>query len=430
MNHPNDARDAASRFGARRLLALRDFRLLFVAQAISDVGDGLTYLSLFLLVNQLTHSAAALAVMSIAIALPAMTVGLVAGAYADRLDRRRIMIASDALRGLLVLGFIALGTVERLPVLYALALVQATIGTFFAPARGALIPRVVPAEGLLAANSMSQISRVIATVIGTGLAGLIIGVTGQPWPAFVLDAATFFVSVALVLRVNPEAGRIALAAGSVATGIGASVGEGLRTIGRSPTLLGTLAGTAVAMLGLGGVNVLFIPFLINELGASSVWAGPLEAAQTLSMILAGGLVAALAARLAPTSILAGAMVGVAVVVGSLALVPNVYVLMAVLFAAGWFVTPLHAAATTILQTGAPDGLRGRVMAAFQASTSTTTILSTAIAGLAADTIGIRTVFLAGGVIVAVGAIVSGALFALGRRTGPTIDAAAADALVG
>ena len=406
--------------GARALLRLRDFRLLFVAQAISDVGDGLTYLTLFLLVNQLTHSAAALAVMSIAIALPAMSLGLFAGAYADRLDRRRIMILSDSLRGVLVLGFIAVGTLERLPLLFALAFVQATIGTFFAPARGALIPRVVPEEGLLAANSISQVSRVIASVIGTGLAGFILGATGQAWPAFVLDAITFFVSVAIVLRVDPSVGRIVPAEGVAPGGIASSVTEGLRAIGRSPVLLGTLTGAAVAMLGLGGINVLFIPFLVNVLGASPVWAGPLEASQTVSMILAGGVVAALATRLAPTTILAGALAGVAVVVGALAFVPNVWVLMVVLFAVGWFVTPVHAAAATLMQTGAPDAIRGRVMAAFQASTSTTSILSTAVVGLAADAIGIRTVFMIGAVVVAIGAVASGVLFAVARRREPEL----------
>jgi MFS family permease len=424
MSHAHASRPA---FGTRALLRLRDFRLLFAAQAISDVGDGLTYLSLFLLVNQLTHSAAALAVMSIAIALPAMTLGLFAGAYADRLDRRRIMLVSDTLRGLLVLGFVVLGTVERLPILYALAFVQASIGTFFTPARGALIPRVVPEEGLLAANSLGQVSRVIATVVGTGLAGLMVGVTGQFWPAFVVDAATFFASVALVLRVDRSVGVVVHAADADGSGgVVASVVEGLRAMVHSPVLLGTLTGAAVAMLGLGGVNVLFIPFLINELGASPVWAGPLEAAQTLSMVLAGAVVAGLASRIAPTRILSGALVGVAVVVGALAFVPNIWVLMAALFAVGWFITPVHAAASTLLQTGAPDSLRGRVMAAFQASTSTTMILSTAVAGLAADQIGIRTVFLVGGAIVALGAVISALLFAIGPRTAPVAGAAVAE----
>jgi MFS family permease len=402
--------------GAREVLRIPDFRRLFVAQSISDVGDGLTLLTLLLLVNQLTHSTAALAIMAIAVALPPVTIGLVAGAYADRLDRRRIMLVSDTLRGILVLGFIATATIERLPFLYALAFVQAAIGTFFSPARGALIPRVVPAEGLLAANSVSQISRVIATLVGTGLAGVIVGVAGTVWPAFVIDAVTFFVSVALVYGVNREVGRPDAAAAESQRGIGSSVGDGLRTIVHSRTLLATVAGLAVAMLGLGAVNVLFVPFLVNVLHETPVWAGPLEGAQTLSMILAGGVVAALATRLQPTTIVTMTLAGVAIMVGLLSIVPNVLGLFVVLFLTGWLVTPLQAASTTIMQTHTVDAVRGRVLAAFQASMSTTTILSIAAAGVVANVLGVREVMAIGAVVVALGAIATGLLYAADRRS--------------
>jgi MFS family permease len=405
----------APSLGARAVLRIPDYRRLFVAQAISDVGDGLTLLTLLLVVNQLTHSTAALAVMSIAIALPPVTIGLVAGAYADRLDRRRIMLVSDSLRAVLVLGFVATATLANLPFLYVLAFVQASIGTFFSPARSALIPRVVPAEGLLAANSMSQISRVIATLVGTGLAGLILGVTGQVWPSFVIDAVTFLASVAIVLGVNREIGKPDPAAAGTHGSIGSSVGDGLRAIGHSRTLLATVVGLSVAMLGMGAINVLFVPFLVNVLHETPAWAGPLEGAQTISMIAAGGLVAALATRLQATTILTASLVGVAVLVGLFAVAPNVWVLMVLLFAVGWFVTPLQASATTLFQTQAPDAIRGRVFAAVQACMSTTTIISTAAAGVLADVIGVRMVVGIGGIVVGLGAITAWVLFSADRR---------------
>ena len=254
----------------RAVLRLPEFRKLFVAQAISDIGDGMTFMALMLLVNELTHSPAALAVLSIAVAIPSMVGGVLAGAYADRLDRRRIMIVSDTARAILVLLFVVVGTLERLPILYLVAFLQASIGTFFSPARGALIPRVVPREGLMAANGMGQISRMIGGLIGVGVTGVLVAASGTYWPAFVIDAATFVASVLIVLRVDPTIGRVAaLPGGGVQPRIGASVLEGLRLIGRSPTLLATIIGLAIAMLGLGAVNVLFVPFLINVLGESA-----------------------------------------------------------------------------------------------------------------------------------------------------------------
>jgi MFS family permease len=407
--------DLGPALGSRDVLRIPDFRRLFVGQAISDVGDGLTFLTLLLTVNQLTHSTAALAIMSIAVALPPVTIGLVAGAYADRLDRRRIMLVSDTFRGVLVLGFIATATLANLPFLYVLAFVQAAIGTFFSPARGALIPRVVPAEGLLAANSMSQVSRIIANLVGTGLAGVALGVTGQVWPSFAIDALTFFASVAIVYGVNREIGKPDPAVAGTHGSIGSSVGDGLRAIGHSRVLLATVVGLAIAMLGLGAVNVLFVPFLVNELHETPVWAGPLEAAQTLSMILAGGLVAVLASRLRASTIITISMFGVALVVGLFAVVPNVLGLFVLLFAVGWFMTPLQAASTTLLQTSTPDAIRGRVLAAFQACMSTTTIVSTAAAGIAANVIGVRAVVGIGGIVVAFGAVIAWLLYSADRR---------------
>ena len=89
--------------GAREVLRIPAFRRLWLAQLISDAGDGLTNLTLLLLVNHLTGSTAALAAMAIALAVPPLTIGLVAGTLADRVDRRRLMLASDLLRAVIVL---------------------------------------------------------------------------------------------------------------------------------------------------------------------------------------------------------------------------------------------------------------------------------------------------------------------------------------
>ncbi len=402
--------------GNRAVLRFPAFRKLFVAQAVSDIGDGMTFMALLLLVNDLTHSPAALAALSIAVAVPSMVGGIFAGAAADRFDRRRIMLVSDTLRAVLVLGFVVFGTLERLPILYVVAFAQATIGTFFAPARGALIPRVVPREGLMSANAISQIARMIATLLGTAVTGVVIALTGAYWPAFVLDAATFAISVLIVLRVDASLGAIDPAAtGHGRVGLGASALDGLRLIGRSPTLLATVVGLAMAMLGLGAVNVLFVPFLIDVLHESAAWSGPLEGAQTLSMVLAGGIVSALARRVSGPRMIVGGMVGIGVMIVALSAAPNVLVLLAILFIVGWFITPAQVATQTILQTATSDAMRGRVIGAFQASMSTTTIVSTAAAGILASVIGVREVFLLSGLVCLGAAALSAALFAVDRR---------------
>ncbi|MFI5293209.1 MAG: MFS transporter, partial [Candidatus Limnocylindrales bacterium] len=266
--------------GSRDVLRLPDFRRLWAAQGISDLGDGLTMLTLMLLVNQLTGSTLALAAVAIALAIPPLTIGLVAGTYADRWDRRRIMLVSDSLRAVLVLGFVFVDSAAMLPALLVLTFVQASIGTFFTPARGALVPRVVPPEGLLAANAVTQATRVIAGVVGAGLAGLIVGVLGETWPAFVLDAATFLASVLIVYGVDRNAGAPTDAGPVADAGVGASLVEGLRVVAGSRALWVTLAALGMAMFGLGAVNVLFLPLLVRVLDVNAAWIGAVDFAQS------------------------------------------------------------------------------------------------------------------------------------------------------
>ena len=397
---------APATMSARDVLRIPDFRRLWLGQLVSEAGDGLTNLALLLLVNHLTGSTAAIAAMAIVLAIPPLTIGLFAGAYVDRADRRRIMLVSDLLRAVTVLGFVLVGSADSLWLLFLLAFVQATVGTFFTPARGAILPRIVPAEGLLAANSIAQATRVVSSVLGAGLGGLLIGLAGVYWPAFVVDAATFLVSFAFIAGLPRSIGKVAPVTTAAATSLRESLGAGLRTIGRSRLLSTTILALAVCMLGLGAVNVLFVPLLVGVLQVGPAWFGPVELAQSSSMILAAGLIGALAARVSPTTIATGGLVGVAVVIGLVAAVTEIWQVLLLMFAVGWFVSPFQAAVVTILQTNTVDAERGRVMSVLQAAMSGSSVLSMAFAGIAGDVVGVRAVFLGAGVLVGVGAVVA------------------------
>jgi len=409
-------------FGVRDLLRLPDFRRLYIAQAVSDLGDGMTYLALFLLVLNLTGSTAAIALMSILVALPPVTIGLFAGAFADRHDRRRIMMVSDTMRALLVASMVLAARADTIPLLFALACLQAIVGTFFSPARSAMVPRTVPDAGLLAANSLSQATRMVMGVAGAGLTGLIVGIAGVAWPVFLVDAVTFLVSVVLVLRVTPALGIPEAVAGGAAmarAGIGSAVKEGLLLIARSRTLVAAMGGITVTMLGMGAINILFVPFLVRELGASPAWAGPLEAAQTISMILAGGMVAGLAAKLSLPRLFTGGIAGMAVCVGLLAIAPGPWAVLLIMFSVGWFLMPVQASTMTLVQRATTDATRGRVAGALNAAIQGASIGSMAAAGILADVVGIRMVFVGGALVCGLAAVVAWALF----RTAPSNEAA-------
>jgi MFS family permease len=425
-----DATTADARpLGVRDVLRVRNFRLLWLGQLISESGDGLTNLTLLLLVNALTGSTAALAGMAIVLAIPPLTIGLVAGTYVDRIDRRRIMLVSDTVRAVVVLGFVLVGTTDQLWLLYVLAFVQATIGTFFTPARSAILPRVVPGEGLLAANSLAQATRVVSSVVGSAIAGLIVGVANAFWPAFLLDSVSFLASVAIVSRIPAELGRIE-AVGSAAGSVGGALVAGLRTIGRSRILVTTIATLAVSMLGLGAVNILFVPFVVGVLGVGPVWMGPVEFAQSASMILASGLIAVLARRFASTTIVTIGIAGIGLTIALAGTVTAIWQLLALMFVIGWFVVPLQAALVTILQQTVPDGERGRVMSVVQAAMSGSSVLSMALAGIAGDAIGVREVFLGAGILCGVAFVLTLVGYGRPTRSAPADAATAPSAAVG
>lgn len=383
----------------------RGFAKLWLAQAISDFGDGLTSLALLIMVNQLTGSTTALATMAIVLAIPQVTLGLVAGVYVDRLDRKKIMLTSDLLRALLVLGFVFVDA-SHLWVLYVLAFLQSAVGTFFGPARGAVLAQILPREALLGANSIAQTSRILAGLLGAGAAGVLIGTSKVYWPAFAIDAATFLVSFLLVLTLSAPKSEYTSQAQT--SSVIKALFEGLGLIGRSRILLGTLTGAAVMMLGLGAVNILFIPLLTSDLTVPTALFGLVQAAQTAGMILAGSLVAVLAAKLKPTSMVSLGMMGMGLMVGLTALVGNLWHVLILLFFIGLLVAPVQAGVSTLVQTAVEDASRGRVGAALGAVIGSANLISMAFAGVLAGLIGVREVFVVAGVI----ALLAGAFSAL------------------
>lgn len=393
----------------RELLRIDDFRRLWLAQSISYFGDSLTLFGLMFLVQRLTGNAAGVAGILIAMMLPMLVVGLGAGVWVDRLDRKQVMIWSDVLRALLVPFFLLVRSAEQVWMLYVVAFLIASISSFFAPARGALVPKVVGPDNLMAANSIGETSRVLFGVLGTATAGVLVGVFDGFTVVFTVDALTFIFSAVLVSRIRTS-GRIDRPADAEAPSALSEFTAGMRVIRRSRLLGGMLMGASITMIGLGGVNALLVPFVVGDLGLAETWFGLLEAAQTTSMVLAGALAAVIATKLKPTKVIPIALGAVGVVVVLFSGVDSVWQLGLLLFFVGWFVSPLQAAFATLLQTETPPELLGRTGAALNAALTGSQVAAMAVAGGVAAVVGVRNVFLGGGIIVMTSALVTALLF--------------------
>ncbi len=401
----------AKKPGTGDLLKNRNFRNLWTGQSVSDFGDSLTNLTLLILVNELTGSAAAIATMLIMLAIPHITFGLISGVFVDRWDRKRVMMVSNAIRGVLVLGFMLVGSADTLWLLYLVAFLQASVGTLFTPAKGALMPAIVGRDMLMAANSLSQTSRILFNLLGTAAAGVIVGLSGTYWIPFVIDSLTFFFALFMIsLIAVPEAARERRAEAGNAGVVFKQVKEGIGLILHTPALSGTMVATMLAMLGIGAVNVLIIPLIVNDLKVPVTWFGTVELAQTAAMVLSGSLITVLAARLKPTNIVSGSLTVMGLTTVALASVSSVWHLFPVLFVVGLMMTPMQASISTLMQTSAPPQVLGRVGAALNTIISTANLLSMALAGALGEVIGVRNVFVVSGIIVILAGVSSAWIF--------------------
>lgn len=171
----------------------RNFRLLFIGQTISQLGDWFNTVAVFALLLDLTGSATAVAWMMIVQFLPVALVGPVAGVVVDRVDRRRLMIAADLIRGLLILGLLLVRDRDQVWIAYAVMSLTISASAFFEPARTATIPNVTSDAELMPANALASAAWSAMLAIGASVGGIVTAIAGRN-VAFVVNAASFFVS--------------------------------------------------------------------------------------------------------------------------------------------------------------------------------------------------------------------------------------------
>jgi MFS family permease len=182
----------------------RQFRLVFSAQAVSVLGDNIVPVALAFAVLDLTHSASDLGLVLAARTIPLVVFILVGGVWADRLPRQRLMVTSDLVHFMsqaLMAALLVTGTATVLQ-LIVLQAVHGTATAFYRPASSGLIPQTVSRARLQQANALLFVALSVGTILGPVLAGVLVAVTDPGW-AIALDAVTFAISGALLIRVKP-----------------------------------------------------------------------------------------------------------------------------------------------------------------------------------------------------------------------------------
>ncbi len=420
-----------------RLFRNRSFVALWLGQTISFIGDYFYWLAIPVMVERLTGSALLVGLSVISSALPMLVLGPIAGVFVDRWDRKRTMVVADILRALLVLLCLTVSTPEQVWVYYVVGFLMSCVSRFFFPSQNALLPLIVPdKDDLLAANGLMQIVQTMGLLVGPALAGFSIGLWGED-VAFLVDSGTFILSALAVSSMTvprtTKSREVTQGTGSELSTVRNELREGVIYLFGSRTMVGVLLCLAVVQLGIGAINVIWVPFMQRTFGLGPEGLGAVDTAQGVGMALGGMGLGLLAARvtkrklagwsiifiggmvalmgLAPSFSLvnlipgigAGA-VGAEMAVGQRLLhMPLALLLYSLLL--GVALVPAQSALMTMMQLAVPDLKRGRVGSALNALTTAAGLVSMAVVAASGEVVELRMIYVAAGAIIGAAGVI-------------------------
>jgi MFS family permease len=405
-------------------LAGRDFRFVWFGEGISLLGDQFHIVALAALVLSMTGSGLALGTVLIAAAIPRGIFMLLGGALSDRVSPRDLALASNVFRAIVttVIAGLVLGARVEIWQLAAAGVVFGTVDAVFLPAINTLIPRLVPADRLPAANAIMYATAQLTGTIGPAIAGFAVALIG-PGAAFALDAASFAVAAVMLWLVRggalpgrPDAGpalephtaaaTVTLDApaeprpsllGSVAAGARAVLGE---PVMRSIVILSTAANLAFT-----GPAVVRLPW--HVLVRSE--AGPAALGLVLAAFGAGSLVGAILAGSLPRphrfgTVVTALVLGMGIGLAATGLVPGVVPLAVVVAATGAMSGWINVAVIAWVQGRADPAMLGRTMSFLMLGSVVAAPLSLVIASVVVDAYATPLYILSGVLVLAAGAI--------------------------
>ncbi len=389
----------------------RAFRNLWLGQVVSQMGDWFDTIALYTIILRLTGSGRNVGLLMVARFLPSFIFGPVSGVLADRFNRRTLMILSDLLRAVVVLGFLFVRRADQLWLIYVLTVLQLIFSTLFEPARTAALPSIVSDRELLPANAISSVTWSAMLTIGAAIGGVVTGMFGTS-TAFILDSASYLLSAFFIASIRfprrPERVKSKLSLGK-ALGITQTI-EGMKYVKRRPRVLALLLVKPAWGLG-GGILTLLAVFgeKIFPVGSTATGIGVLFAARGIGTAV-GPIVAR---RIAGESrVRMQVSIGIAFLIGGVFYIAfgsasNFVLALLVLGLAHTGGSILWVFSTVLLQRGVEDNFRGRVFAAELALLTLTMAASNYLTGEMLDrfgwsprlvTIGIGIFFLIPGVL--------------------------------
>lgn len=373
------------------VLRNRDFSRLWLGQLISNVGSSVGSLALLFYAFALTGSELAMAGLAMVQILPMVLFSGLIGVYIDRWDRKKVMIAADIVRAVatFLYPFVTAfpSFLQPLTWLYILAFIYATSNAFFFPARNASIPRLVDREDLVTANSLSQMTFQLVSLIFTPLGGALMAIVAPDYfIGFLIDASTFLASgivlvtirSSLVPEMLPDIERSYVKEMREAGGI----------IRRSSIISFLLVIFTALMLLAGMLNAIIVPFFQGELAFDEFLFSLIMSGSAVSGVIAAAILGQKSTIKRPFYLMMLAMVIVGTTMSLLSFVPPrdflpALLLMSVVGAVNVAIGVPNAA---IMQEIIEDKMRGKVFSFQSMMINTAQLTGMAIAGVWAESV--------------------------------------------
>jgi len=366
----------------------RNFTLMWTGQLISTAGSALTSLAAGILIYRLTGSAMSVAFMMMATAVPTLLVGLLAGVFVDRYDRRKIMIASEYIRAVLIL-MIPFLVSQNIYWLYVIVALTSAVGQFFDPAHESVLPEVASEEQLAAANSLIAIASFGSTAIGFAASGLIASAFSINW-AFYLDAISFIISGTCILLITVKSPGTE-GSTNIST-VFSNLKSGISFLYENSILRSVVILVMFYSLSVGLWNSLLLPFSDRALGANEFQYGLQEGLTSVGFVICSLLMAQLADRLREGQWITISLLGMGIVGITYSLSNSIPWAIFLVMLSGFLNAPYGIARSLIVQRNTPREVRGRVYSAIFVTRDVVFLVGMVLAGLA-DVVSVRVMML-------------------------------------
>lgn len=397
-------------FNQKTILQHRPFRTLWLAQFVSIFGDFLALFGVISLITFRFHgSAVQVTTVTIAYVLPLAVISPVAGVFVDHWNVKRVMIASDLIRGVLILLLVFVTDVAQICAIFA---ILSAVSSFFAPAQSVTIRTIVPKESLLAANAMITQAFYIVRLLSPFAAGALIAWLGEK-VCFYLDTGSFFFSAAMISTLAIVRPR--LQTDKTVQALTQDFLAGNKFIFTHAGLSFVFLAMGAAMFVLSAFSPLISIYIRDSLSAGPFIFGVISSMVGIGLIVGAQVLSRVHTPTSRTNVVLGGLLALGLGAALLGAFHNIFMAALATFSMGFAISFVLIPAQTLSQQETPPAMMGRVSSTFMSLIAVAQVLGLLLSGYLAQRLGIRALFLASaGLLV----LISGAgfLFMRGRST--------------